>query len=50
MPQPIFLNGLNGSTGQALDDFQLTTEQLAKIARQKRLSADELREAKLRLK
>jgi hypothetical protein len=48
MPQPIFLNGLNGSTGQALDDFQLTTEQLAKIAHQKRLSAEELREAKLR--
>ncbi len=48
MPQPLYLNGLNGSTGQALDDFQLTTEQLAKIARQKRLSTDELREAKLR--
>jgi hypothetical protein len=46
--QEIFLNGINGSTGQSLDDFQLTTEQLAKIARQKRLSADELREAKLR--
>ncbi len=43
--QPIYLNGLNGSTGQALDDFQLTTEQLAKVARQKRLSPEELREA-----
>jgi hypothetical protein len=48
MPQTLFLNGLNGSTGQPLDDFQLTTEHLAKIARQKRLSEAELRDAKFR--
>ena len=48
MPQPIHLNGINSSTGQALDDFRLTTEQLAKIARKKRLFEAELREVKLR--
>lgn len=48
MPQPIFLNGLNGSTGQALDDFQLTTDLLAKVARQKRLTDSDLRDAKMR--
>jgi hypothetical protein len=48
MPQPVHLNGLNGSTGQPLSNLQLTTELLAKAARQKRLSESDLRDAKLR--
>jgi hypothetical protein len=48
MSQSIYLNGINGSTGQALDDFELTTELLARVARQQRLSQAELRDAKLR--
>ena len=48
MPQSIFLNGINGSTGQLLDDFQLTTEMLARVARQRQISKADLRDAKLR--
>ncbi|HLO14907.1 MAG TPA: hypothetical protein VK206_08760, partial [Anaerolineales bacterium] len=48
MPQPIHLNGINGSTGQSLDNFQLTAELLAKVARRKKLSGADLRDAKLR--
>jgi hypothetical protein len=48
MSQEIFLNGINGSTGQSLDDFQLTTELLANVARKKRISESELRDAKIR--
>lgn len=48
MPQDIFLNGINSSTGLPLDDFQLTTDPLAKVARQKHLSEADLRDTKLR--
>lgn len=48
MPQEIFLNGINGSTGLPLDDFPLTTEMVAKVAHQKRLSNADLRDVQLR--
>lgn len=48
MPHPIHLNGINGSTGQSLDDFQLTPELLVQVARQRQLSESDLRDAKLR--
>jgi len=48
MTQPILLNGLNGSTGHPLQTIELTTELVARIARQQRLSQDELRDTKLR--
>jgi hypothetical protein len=48
MPEEVFFNGINGSTGLPLDNFQLTTDLLAKIARQKPLSASDLRDAKIR--
>lgn len=48
MTQPIILNGINGTTGQPLQPIELTTELLARVARQKRLSQDELRDVKLR--
>lgn len=48
MTVTIHLNGINGSTGQSLDDFQLTTETLARFARQRKLSEADLRDVKLR--
>jgi hypothetical protein len=48
MSEKVFLNGINGSTGLPLDDFQLTTKLLAKVARQQRLSETDLRDAKIK--
>ena len=48
MSQLIYLNGINGTTGQSLNDLKLTTELLAKVARNKRLSEADLRDAKMR--
>lgn len=48
MSQSVYFNGINGSTGRPLDEFQLTTELIARVARQIRLSDADLRDAKLR--
>ena len=48
MSEEVFLNGINGSTGLPLDDFQLTTELIAKVARKERLTKADLRDARIR--
>jgi hypothetical protein len=48
MTQLIHLNGINGSTGQPLQNIEITTELIARIARRERLSQDDLRDIKLR--
>ncbi len=48
MSEQVFLNGMNGSTGLPLDDFELNTELLAKVARNQRLSKEDLKDARIK--
>lgn len=48
MSQPVYLNGINGSTGEPLDDFQVTTDLLAKVARRQPFSKTERRDIAMR--
>ncbi|MGC1378913.1 MAG: hypothetical protein WA821_21960 [Anaerolineales bacterium] len=48
MPQELFLNGIDATTGGPLDDFPVTTEIIAKVARGQRITPEDLRDAKIK--
>jgi len=46
--QELSLNGIDAATGGAIDDFQATTEMIAKVARGQRLTPEDLKDAKIK--
>ncbi len=48
MSQEVFINGIDASTGGPLDEFPITVEMLAKVARGQRLTPEDLKDAKIR--
>lgn len=48
MPQELHLNGIDADTGGPLDDFPITTEILAKVARGQRITPEDLKDAKIK--
>ena len=48
MSQELILNGIDASTGGPIDDFQVTTEMLAKVARGQPLTPEDLKDARIK--
>jgi len=48
MPHELHLNGIDADTGGPLDDFPVTTEIIAKVARGQRITPEDLRDAKIK--
>ena len=48
MSQELSLNGIDATTGGPLDDFPVTTEIIAKVARGQRITPEDLRDAKIK--
>jgi hypothetical protein len=48
MSQELNLNGIDASTGGPIDDFPVTTEIIAKVARGQRITPEDLKDAKIK--
>jgi hypothetical protein len=48
MSQELHLNGIDASTGGPMDDFPITTDMIAKVARGQKISPEELKDAKMK--
>src|SRR5690349_12701978 len=48
MPQELSLNGIDAATGGPIDDFPVTTEILAKVARGQRITPEDLKDARIK--
>ncbi len=48
MSQELNLNGIDAASGGPIDDFQVTTEMIAKVARGQRITPEDLKDAKIK--
>jgi hypothetical protein len=48
MPEELFLNGIDADTGGPLDDFPITAEMIAKVARGQKITQEDLRDIKIK--